>query len=103
MKPCPAVVIVLVAWAAVVFIEPDGPWMNHPAGYVNLETKLLDLFVGTLSMFGNIGPAMGLFGPVGNYASLTDCSKLIYAFVMMLGRLEIFAVLTLFVPAFWRK
>ncbi len=98
-----AVVVVVTAWAAVVFIEPDTPWMDHPSSYVSQETKILDIFAGTLSMFGNIGPGLGVLGPVGNYACLTDGSKLIFAFVMMLGRLEIFALLTLFLPNFWRK
>ncbi|MDO4550674.1 MAG: TrkH family potassium uptake protein [Planctomycetia bacterium] len=98
-----AFLIVLITWILVIFIEPDDAWINNTIEYINPETKLLDLLVATLSMFGNIGPAIGLFGPTGNYTALTDCSKLIFSVVMMLGRLEIFAVLTLFVPQFWRK
>jgi len=52
---------------------------------------------------GNVGPGLGdVVGPSGNYAPLPDGAKLILAFAMMLGRLELFTVLVLFNPQFWR-
>jgi len=48
----------------------------------------------------NLGPAMGEVGD--NYASINDAAKVILAFAMLLGRLEIFTLLVLFTPAFWR-
>lgn len=55
------------------------------------------------SAVGNVGPGLGdLIGPSGNYASIPDGAKLILAFAMLLGRLELFTVLVLFNPEFWR-
>jgi trk system potassium uptake protein TrkH len=48
----------------------------------------------------NLGPALGLAGP--NYASLSDTAKLILSAAMLLGRLEIYTLLVLLTPAFWR-
>lgn len=52
---------------------------------------------------GNIGPGIGSVGPVDNFAHLPDVSKWFLSFLMLLGRLELFTVLILFTPYFWRK
>jgi len=57
----------------------------------------------SISSVGNIGPAFGTFGPTENYAHLPAVGKWVMAILMMAGRLEIFTVLILFVPAFWRR
>jgi len=46
---------------------------------------------------------MDVVGPIGNYASFSNFSKLILSFDMLVGRLEIFPMLMLFVPAAWRR
>ena len=52
----------------------------------------------------NVGPGLGeIIGPNGNFSQLTDFSKWILSISMILGRLELFAVLVLFIPSFWRK
>ena len=52
----------------------------------------------------NVGPGLGdLIGPNGNFSALSDFSKWILSFAMILGRLELFAILVLFVPSFWKK
>tara|TARA_Y100000816_G_scaffold55151_1_gene35724 strand:- start:1034 stop:2482 length:1449 start_codon:yes stop_codon:yes gene_type:complete len=52
----------------------------------------------------NVGPGLGDdIGPNGNFSSLSDYSKWILSFAMILGRLELFAILVLFIPSFWRK
>jgi trk system potassium uptake protein len=51
----------------------------------------------------NTGPGLGTVGPAGNYASLTDVQKWVCTAAMLLGRLELFTLLVLFTPAFWRK
>ena len=56
-----------------------------------------------ISSVGNIGPAFGTFGPTENYAHLPAIGKWVMAILMMAGRLEIFTVLILFVPSFWRR
>ena len=55
------------------------------------------------SSLGNIGPALGEFGPVDNYAALPDLAKWWCSFLMILGRLELFTVLIILTPFFWRN
>lgn len=52
---------------------------------------------------GNIGPGLGMVGPVENYSAIPAAGKWILAFFMLLGRLELFTVLILFSVAFWKK
>ncbi len=56
-----------------------------------------------IATLSNIGPGLGSVGPVDNFAHITDFGKLILIFCMLLGRLELFTVLVLFFPSFWRK
>jgi len=59
---------------------------------------------GAASSISNVGPGLGeVIGPDGNYKNLPDLSKWILATGMLLGRLELFAVLVLFFPSFWRN
>ncbi len=59
---------------------------------------------GAASSISNVGPGLGeIIGPDGNYKSLPNLSKWILAIGMLLGRLELFAVLVLFFPSFWRN
>jgi len=55
------------------------------------------------SSMGNIGPAFGTLGPSATYAALPDVAKWFLSILMMAGRLEIFTVLILFLPAFWHR
>lgn len=52
---------------------------------------------------GNVGPGLGEVGPIGNYANLTSLTKVVLSFLMLTGRLELFTILVLITPAFWRK
>ena len=55
------------------------------------------------SAISNVGPGLGdVIGPTGNYALLPDAAKWVLAFAMLIGRLEIFTVLVMFSPVFWR-
>ncbi|MDO4541050.1 MAG: TrkH family potassium uptake protein [Syntrophomonadaceae bacterium] len=58
---------------------------------------------GAVAALGNIGPATGVLGPTANYGFLSVVSKYVLALTMIVGRLEIFPVLLLFVPEFWRR
>ena len=58
---------------------------------------------GAASSLGNVGPALGSLGPLDNYASLPDLAKWWASFLMLIGRLELFTVLILFTPFFWRN
>ena len=57
----------------------------------------------TIASLGNIGPGIGGVGPIENYGALSGITKWITSFLMLLGRLELFTVLILFSPAFWKK
>ncbi len=59
---------------------------------------------GAATSISNVGPGLGeLIGPNGNFSQLPDFSKWILSFGMILGRLELFAILVLFLPSFWVK
>ena len=59
---------------------------------------------GAASAISNVGPGLGdVIGPNGNYKDIPDISKWILSAGMLLGRLELFAVLVLFFPSFWRN
>ena len=60
-------------------------------------------FTAVLSCMGNIGPGSGVCGPAGNFASFSDLSKITLSMCMLIGRLEIFPVLVLFMPLSWKK
>ena len=55
------------------------------------------------SSLGNVGPAIGDFGPTSNYSQLPALGKYWSSFLMLMGRLELFTVLILFTPFFWMK
>ena len=59
---------------------------------------------GSATAISNVGPGLGeMIGPNGNFSNVSNISKWILSFAMLLGRLEIFAVLVLFLPSFWRS
>ena len=66
---------------------------------IDLET-CLGAVLATLS---NIGPGFGAVGPTENFSGLRDVTQLFLAGLMILGRLELFAILVLFVPAAWKR
>ncbi len=72
-----------------------------------LSTSGLDLTTSisaAATSISNVGPGLGdIIGPNGNFSNLSDFSKWILSLAMILGRLELFAVLVLFIPSFWRK
>ncbi|MGR9037037.1 MAG: TrkH family potassium uptake protein, partial [Gammaproteobacteria bacterium] len=56
-----------------------------------------------IACINNAGPGLNEVGPASNYASLTDFQKAVCIFTMLLGRVQIFSIIILFVPEFWRK
>ena len=58
---------------------------------------------GAASALGNVGPAFGDLSPLNNFSSLPDLGKLWCAFLMLAGRLELFTVLILLTPTFWKR
>jgi trk system potassium uptake protein TrkH len=64
---------------------------------------LITSFSTSAAMLGNIGPAIGSFGPYSTYASVPVAGKWFFAFLMLLGRLELLSVLTFFTRDFYRR
>ncbi len=97
----------------------DDKFMSSIISFVYLYIFIFFVITGLLSINGldfitsisaaatsisNVGPGLGeIIGPNGNFSELSDFSKWILSFAMILGRLELFAILVLFVPSFWRK
>lgn len=94
------------SWLVLITTEPDRQWEETivDVGEGNLlDHKLLDCASAIAATLHNVGPGLGVVGPTANYAGFAPWSKLLFVFLMMLGRLEMFSILVLFVPAFWRR
>ena len=64
----------------------------------------LSAISGAATSISNVGPGLGeMIGPNGNFKEVSDISKWLLSFGMLLGRLELFAVLVLFFPSFWKN
>ena len=68
-----------------------------------LGLDLMEAFGLSISSLGNVGPALGSYGPAFSWAQLPEAAKWVTSFLMLIGRLEIFGVLVLFAPSFWHK
>lgn len=69
-----------------------------------LGLDYLTAMSGALTALANVGPGLGdVIGPSGNFSSLPESAKWLLAAAMLLGRLELFTVLILFAPSFWRS
>lgn len=64
---------------------------------------LLSAIGASITALGNIGPGYGVFGPTENFAPMTLFGKWIMILLMMVGRLELFTVIVLFAPSFWKQ
>ena len=89
-------VIFVFSWMFVVTVEPDLTWGASP------EHKLIDSASGVAATLNNIGPGLGTVGATQNYGQFSNLSKILFVWLMMVGRLEVFAILVLFIPSFWR-
>ena len=63
----------------------------------------ISAFTAIIATINNAGPGLGVVGPSSNYQGLTDFQTWVCSLAMLLGRLEIFSVLVLLTPTFWRK
>ena len=63
----------------------------------------ISAFTAVVACITNAGPGLGEVGPAHNYAGLSQVQKWLCAMVMLLGRLEIFTVLILLTPGYWKK
>ena len=65
--------------------------------------EFVSAFSAIIACFNNAGPGLNEVGPSSNYASLSDFQSSVCAFAMVLGRVQIFSIIILFVPEFWKK
>ncbi len=61
-----------------------------------------DAMAVSIATLSNVGPAFGIAGPLSNYADITTFGKSVLTLNMLLGRLEVYTILILFIPEFWR-
>ncbi|HBH47706.1 MAG TPA: potassium transporter [Bacteroidales bacterium] len=95
----PQIITNVLAFVSVyVLITVMGVVVVSFMGY-DLETSL----GAVAASLGNIGPGIGEVGPAANYAHFSVFGKWFLSFLMLIGRLELFTVLVIFSPAFWRK
>ena len=64
---------------------------------------LVTTFTAVASCINNIGPGLEVVGPMGNFSAFSPAAKLLLAFDMLVGRLEIFPMLLLFAPSIWKR
>ncbi len=88
--------IFVFSWIFIVTVEPDSTWGNRP------DHKLIDSASSVAATLNNVGPGLGTVGATQNFAHFSPPSKLLFVWLMMLGRVEIFVILVLFLPSFWR-
>lgn len=91
--------IATIGWIFTITVEPDATWTDHGHSH---EHKLIDAASCVAATLNNIGPGYGVVGATKNYTNFTAPSKLLFIWLMMLGRLELFVIIVLFVPGFWR-
>ncbi len=75
-------------------------------GAAVLSTQGLDFISsigGSAASIGNVGPALGSIGPAFNYEQITGFAKIWCSFLMLVGRLELFTILIIFTPYFWKN
>ena len=81
-----------------IFMLVAGLFVNMAFG-----VDFLDAFSLSVASVGNVGPALGNYGPMDSFAPLPAAVKWFSAFQMLVGRLEFFAVLLLLTPVFWKR
>jgi len=88
--------IFLLSWLFIVTFEPDLTWGASP------QHKLIDSASSVAATLNNIGPGLGTVGATQNYGHFSPAVKVLFVWLMMIGRLEIFSILVLVMPRFWR-
>ena len=96
MYVCLIFLLFSAGWLYVVAFEPTDTWGAES------DTKLIDSASAVAATLNNIGPGLGTVGASRNYGHFSNATKLIFVWLMMLGRLELFVALVLFIPKFWR-
>jgi trk system potassium uptake protein TrkH len=97
---CMVIFIFMISWSLVVALEGDASWTDRG---MSLDNKMVDAASAVIACYSNVGPGLGTVGPMQNYSFFDGESKFVLIMVMMLGRLEVFSVVVLFLPSFWRS
>ena len=110
--------IFVFSWLLLITFEPNQTWGVSDTSVMRkmvttesgetyrhnlLNDELLDSASAVAATLNNIGPGLGVVGPTQNYAGFSQGGKLLFVWLMMLGRVEVFSVLVLFFPTFWRR
>ncbi len=112
--------IFVFSWLLLITFEPNSTWgvaESATAGSIEqsgdliekivrkntLDEKLLDSASAVAATLNNVGPGLGVVGATRNYADFSQGAKLLFVWLMMLGRVEVFSVLVLLFPSFWRR
>ena len=88
--------IFVLSWLFVIAVEPNDTWG------ANTQHKLIDSASSVAATLNNIGPGLGTVGATRNYGHFSWINKLLFVWLMMLGRLELFSILVLSTPGFWK-
>ncbi len=88
------------SWIFTISLEPDSTWTD--TGHM-AEHKLIDAASCVAATLNNIGPGYGVVGATKNYTHFHWYTKTLFIWLMMIGRLEIYVIVVLFVPGFWRS
>ncbi|SEK54125.1 TrkH family potassium uptake protein [Haloferax larsenii] len=70
---------------------------------IGLELSAIEAVSASIATLGNIGPGVGVVGPMNNFLPFSDAAKLYMVLLMWIGRLEILSVLIIFTPSYWRR
>jgi trk system potassium uptake protein TrkH len=70
---------------------------------VGLDISAIEAVSAAIATLGNIGPGVGIVGPMNNFLPFSDATKLYMVALMWIGRLEILSVLIVFTPSYWRS
>lgn len=69
----------------------------------SLSLDIISAIASVAATLGNVGPGLGMVGPMDNFGAIPSLGKVTLIFTMLLGRLEIFTILILFTPEFWKR
>ena len=94
---CLIAVIFASSWVGLMAMESSAQWQGETSA-----EKLIDCASAVAATLNNIGPGIGICGPHGNFTAFEGSSKLLLTLLMLLGRLELFAIIVLFIPGFWK-
>jgi trk system potassium uptake protein TrkH len=88
----------VVLFAIVILVGAVGMMILEPAGSIGFTTAS----TAALATLCTTGPGLSAVGPTADYGWFTDASKILMSLLMVMGRLELFTILVLFVPGFWK-